>query len=564
MKLIIGFGIIVIVTIVLILLSYFTGYLKKVKGEKIISKNKKKEEIKVEQVTPIVTKKKSPLKTNNKEPDVLAKKKQVDRKINKLVEYKPKKKQNSFLSLLKGFGIVFIVIYTITQIVNWYLENRAKDFLDSHPEYQFNIDNIKNTTPSKSTTLVPSDLVDTENLSFFSNDYISFYYPKNIEVKQSDISIGNRINLKSNKISSYYCSCVIIKFDNMSEDEASDYVADGIKKVFDIYSLSYNARTIFKGFNSSYKLVKLVKEHKSYDCETYVFNVQSITYAVVKISSDMEALDKDFADIAKTIDFFPKPPKDTQSTSSAQINKKKLDFFSNDYISFYYPKNWELAQNETPLGYEIHLESNDYSDNYCQSSILLFTQEFSEDEALKFVLKGFLKTFDAYKVHNSTKTSFKGNVSVYKKIDVSKNSTDYFCEAFAFTRDNNTYVILKATDNKNGLISNFSDFENTFEFLNNKPKANNKHSINIDSLERLAKNGDVKCQLSLAYAYFTGDGASIDYKKAFYWNNKMAEAGYAGAMYILGFQYKEGIGTKKNIEKGDYWIKEAKRNGYEQ
>ena len=550
---------IIIIGIAFFLLDLLLKALKKIKiGKKDNSINIK--EVKVA----IASSEEPPITPNKKELEVIEKKRIQPAKREKVDEPKPKKKQNMFLNLLKGFGIVFIVMYTITQIVNWYLENRAKDFLDSHPEYQFNIDNIKNTTPSKSTTLVPSDLVDTENISFFSNDYISFYYPKNIEVKQSDISIGNRINLKSNKISSYYCSCVIIKFDNMSEDEASDYVADGIKKVFDIYSLSYNARTLFKGFNSSYKLVKLVKEHKSYDCETYVFNVQSITYAVVKISSDMEALDKDFADIAKTIDFFPKPPKDTQSTSSAQINKKKLDFFSNDYISFYYPKNWELAQNETPLGYEIHLESNDYSDNYCQSSILLFTQEFSEDEALKFVLKGFLKTFDAYKVHNSTKTSFKGNVSVYKKIDVSKNSTDYFCEAFAFTRDNNTYVILKATDNKNGLISNFSDFENTFEFLNNKPKANNKHSINIDSLERLAKNGDVKCQLSLAYAYFTGDGASIDYKKAFYWNNKMAEAGYAGAMYILGFQYKEGIGTKKNIEKGDYWIKEAKRNGYEQ
>ena len=186
-----------------------------------------------------------------------------------------------------------------------------------------------------------------------------------------------------------------------------------------------------------------------------------------------------------------------------------------------------------------------------------------EEDALNSVLKGFLKQFESYKIHNSTKTLFKDNISVYKKIDITQPLARLFGEAYAFAENGKTYTLIKISDSENGLSINFSDFENSFEILTFKSEGKKILVENIDAKEKLAQNGDKASQAFLGYAYLTGDGVSINYERAFYWNKKLAESGYAGAMYLLGLQFKGGLGIKKDVVKGEYWIKEAKKNGFE-
>jgi hypothetical protein len=284
-----------------------------------------------------------------------------------------------------------------------------------------------------------------------------------------------------------------------------------------------------------------------------------ITGVVKLINNSLEE------DLKEKFESYPNVQKSSiVSITNESTTNEKLDFYSNKYVSFYYPKNWTLTQNKQPFGYSINLQSNDNCEEFGLLSLVILDNPLSEEEALKFGLKGFLKSFDNYQIHNSTKAAFKGNVSVYKKIDITESSIKFFGEAFAFIKNNKTFTLIKLCDSETGLNENFSEFENSFEVLSSKNSDQNSIKEDISKKEKLAKEGDKVSQAFLGYAYLTGNGAPINYEKAFYWNKKLAESGYAGAMYLLGHQYKEGLGTQKDLDKGNYWTNEAKKNGFKE
>ncbi len=76
-----------------------------------------------------------------------------------------------------------------------------------------------------------------------------------------------------------------------------------------------------------------------------------------------------------------------------------------------------------------------------------------------------------------------------------------------------------------------------------------------------AQKGDVDAQLQLAGIYYYGKGVDIDYKKAFYWSNKVAEQNNVAAFFNVGKMYLLGEGTQKNTEKGLYWLKKGAERG---
>jgi TPR repeat protein len=289
-----------------------------------------------------------------------------------------------------------------------------------------------------------------------------------------------------------------------------------------------------------------------------------VVTGVVKLIN--EHLEKD---LKEKFEAFPNAQATTfGETQSAAIQttqeiNSNLNFYSNEYISFYYPKNWDLKQNKQVGAYSINLQTNDNSEKIGILSIVILDNQLSTNEALTSVLKGFLKSFEKYKVHNSTKTTFKGNISDYKKIEITEYGMVFYGEAFAFEKNGKVFTLIKLSDSENGLSEHFVEFENSFEFLTYQKKKKEQLNQNIAEQEKLAEKGDKASQAFLGYAYLTGDGATKNYERAFYWNKKLAESGYGGAMHLLGYQYKEGLGTKKDVTKGDYWIKEAKKNGFE-
>jgi TPR repeat protein len=83
----------------------------------------------------------------------------------------------------------------------------------------------------------------------------------------------------------------------------------------------------------------------------------------------------------------------------------------------------------------------------------------------------------------------------------------------------------------------------------------------INSLEKLAKNGDKKAMFNLAKCYH--GGTENNFEEAFYWYQKSAENGYTYAMFNLAYSYSNGEGTEKNLEKAFYWYQKAAEGGDE-
>ncbi|POG66267.1 hypothetical protein GLOIN_2v1780764 [Rhizophagus irregularis DAOM 181602=DAOM 197198] len=83
----------------------------------------------------------------------------------------------------------------------------------------------------------------------------------------------------------------------------------------------------------------------------------------------------------------------------------------------------------------------------------------------------------------------------------------------------------------------------------------------INSLEKLAENGDKEAMFNLANCYKNGEGTEKNLEKAFHWNQKAAENGYDKAMFNLALCYEDGEGTEKNLEKALHWYQKAAENG---
>ncbi|CAB4380680.1 unnamed protein product [Rhizophagus irregularis] len=76
----------------------------------------------------------------------------------------------------------------------------------------------------------------------------------------------------------------------------------------------------------------------------------------------------------------------------------------------------------------------------------------------------------------------------------------------------------------------------------------------INSVKKLAGNGDEVAMFNLAICYKNGEGIEKNLEKAFYWFQKAAENAIC---------YENGEGTEKNSKKAFHWYHKAAENSNE-
>ena len=115
-------------------------------------------------------------------------------------------------------------------------------------------------------------------------------------------------------------------------------------------------------------------------------------------------------------------------------------------------------------------------------------------------------------------------------------------------------------------------------------------------IKTAADQSDPKAQYTLGALYYLGAGVTKDLNKAFYWLNLASEQGYLDAKYNLGIMYefgegviqsydiayenyiyaarqgnlesqikvaemyRNGVGTDKNLNKSEYWLKKIEES----
>lgn len=81
--------------------------------------------------------------------------------------------------------------------------------------------------------------------------------------------------------------------------------------------------------------------------------------------------------------------------------------------------------------------------------------------------------------------------------------------------------------------------------------------------KKMAEKGKAKAQFLLADMYYSGEGISQDFTKAFKWYRKAAEQGNAKAQYNLGLMYSKGEATPVNYTFAYAWSSLAATQGHE-
>ncbi|GBB87085.1 hypothetical protein RclHR1_13550003 [Rhizophagus clarus] len=84
----------------------------------------------------------------------------------------------------------------------------------------------------------------------------------------------------------------------------------------------------------------------------------------------------------------------------------------------------------------------------------------------------------------------------------------------------------------------------------------------INSLEKLAESGDENAMFNLAYNYENGEGIEKNLEKASHWYKKATENCNEDAMFGLAISYENGKETEKNLEKAFYWYQKAAESNY--
>ena len=93
-------------------------------------------------------------------------------------------------------------------------------------------------------------------------------------------------------------------------------------------------------------------------------------------------------------------------------------------------------------------------------------------------------------------------------------------------------------------------------------KKTQKEFKDFASLEKAAKNGNVKAQFQLAVNYRLGKGVEKNLEEAFKWCSKAAKQGYVNAQYNLGLSYYRGDGVEKDFTEAIRWYTQAAEQGY--
>ena len=97
-------------------------------------------------------------------------------------------------------------------------------------------------------------------------------------------------------------------------------------------------------------------------------------------------------------------------------------------------------------------------------------------------------------------------------------------------------------------------------FTSSWSSANN---IEINTLIKAAKQGEIEAQANLGSAYLFGDyDQETNYKKAAYWAERAAQQGDASSQYNLAIMYFRGMGVKQNLEKAFHYYQQAAEQGH--
>lgn len=94
------------------------------------------------------------------------------------------------------------------------------------------------------------------------------------------------------------------------------------------------------------------------------------------------------------------------------------------------------------------------------------------------------------------------------------------------------------------------------------PVATAMAGMPFDTLERVALDGDVKAQITLAERYYCGDGVKKDLYRASIWYRRAAEGGFADAQYQFGIMMLDGEGITEDSDEGLEWIFRASQAGH--
>ncbi|NYR10865.1 tetratricopeptide repeat protein [Psychrobacter sp. BI730] len=84
---------------------------------------------------------------------------------------------------------------------------------------------------------------------------------------------------------------------------------------------------------------------------------------------------------------------------------------------------------------------------------------------------------------------------------------------------------------------------------------------NLSQIQTSANQGDPSAQYSLGLKYYSGEGVSQSYNKAFEWYQKAAMQNHAMAQSNIGQMYYYGFGIPKNQVKAYDWFKKSAYQG---
>ncbi|RGB31016.1 hypothetical protein C1646_764573 [Rhizophagus diaphanus] len=81
-------------------------------------------------------------------------------------------------------------------------------------------------------------------------------------------------------------------------------------------------------------------------------------------------------------------------------------------------------------------------------------------------------------------------------------------------------------------------------------------------IDKAAKNGNKIAQLNLGYFYKKGIGTQKEINKAIKWHEKSAKQEHGNAQCSLGYLYEKGEEVDQDLEKAIYWYKKAVENEF--
>src|ERR1044072_7261024 len=85
----------------------------------------------------------------------------------------------------------------------------------------------------------------------------------------------------------------------------------------------------------------------------------------------------------------------------------------------------------------------------------------------------------------------------------------------------------------------------------------------FETIKKAAEDENIDAQYKLGFLYREGEGTKVNLEKSCYWFQKAAESGNKDAMNSLAECYHGGVGTEKNLEKAFHWFQKAFENGNE-